>query len=166
MNEKKIEENSKPNHSSFKMTEKNVSCLFSSRNGLTLLLIVFVVIVLCMAILTQLDRKNKDIQQPVLEKDNEKITQELEQYPNLVKDIIIAHQSNQKSNNYLKTTTCQNYVDDALDKVLDLRVPNEYKEFHLKLVILLDKERTLCGQTDLNLNLEWEEFLSAYPGLQ
>jgi predicted PurR-regulated permease PerM len=82
------------------------------------------------------------------------------------KTIILSNyesESKEILNTFLNSNqACQERAQKALEQTLELIVPSEHKDFHLELVILLDKTLTNCENgLEVNSNKDWQNLLKS-----
>lgn len=143
----------------FKLTNSD---LFESPGKLMVFIAVFVTVILCAVILIQYDLNSKKASPCVVELESSK-TDLTQDYVDQIK-IILNEFLTKKNEQEFKTQ--QSYsilISQIMARVMNLTVPVDYKDFHLKLVVLLDKEKQNIaedGSVGEELEIGWNEFLS------
>jgi hypothetical protein len=119
------ENKNKNQHKHFKMTDE-ISEFFSSHKKIAIFVAVFLTIVLCMVILVINDKRieNKNTNYLVV---NEKVSSN--EYKIEAKQILEDFLQGEKSQEI------------TLENLLNLKVPAEYKDFHLDAVIYLESKK-------------------------
>ena len=152
------------NHKHFKLTEKNLSHIFEDHKKIAVWVAVFLVLILCVIILLFVDSENRVIK--FSEDGENKIKNVLaikENYEKQIKQILSNYIAIRESSEMLNKEYCKESVQKVFNDVLNLTVPVEYKDLHLRLVILLDKENLACGDYQHEkdkLNKEWEKIIN------
>lgn len=147
----------------FKLTDSD---LFESPTKLAIFIAVFVTVILCTLVLIQLDINNRTTSVEVANQQAEQVDL-VEDYKSGMKVVLNNFLLQRTEEEFEIVENYQNLVNQTLEKVLNLRVPADYKEFHLKLVVLLDKEiqNIEDGGLGKELEVEWNELLSSYTWL-
>lgn len=150
----------------FKLTDTD---LFQSPVKLAIFVAVFVTVILCTVILIQLDMKDGGINLAEVFHKKQPVIALSDNYQNQVSQILNDYLLIRNGQEFNQSEFCQNSVNQTVVKILDLKVPVDYKEFHLKLVVLLDKESKNCAEQDEmtkgELGEEWDELLDSYNWL-
>jgi len=148
----------------FKLTNSD---LFESPGKLMIFIAVFVTVILCAVILIQYDLNSKKASPDVVELESSK-TDLIQDYVDQIK-IILNEFLTKKNGQEFKTQ--QSYsvlISQVVVRVMNLTVPVDYKDFHLELVVLLDKEKqniTEDGSMGKELETGWNEFLNSHGWL-
>ena len=142
-------------HKHFKMSDE-ISDFFSSHKKIAVFIAVFITIILCVIVLVIIDNSNKKnfvFDQKFLDKQI-KIESGFAYKKNM--ELILEDFRSQEIS--------EESINSTLEDVLNLRVPNDYKEFHLDVVIYLEKENDV-----LNGNIakddaiaKWSEIVKKY----
>lgn len=155
-------------HNHFKLTDQDLSHIFNTPGKLTLFVAVFVTVILCTLILIQMDlqREEKSVQilsqADQIKRDNQLVM--IENYEKETRQILNSYLQKRTEPKFASPETCQSLVNQTITQVLNLIVPVDYKEFHLQLVVLLDKENQACLEGD-KLDEEWSGLLEKYVWL-
>lgn len=155
-------------HSHFRFTESDLSHIFQSPGKIALFVAVFVTTILCTLVLIQMDlqREEKSVQilsqADQIERDKQMVM--VENYEKETREILNNYLLQRTKPEFAKPEACQSLFNQTVEQVLNLVVPADYKEFHLQLVILLDKESQDCLEGD-KLDEEWKELLEEYEWL-
>ncbi len=162
-----MKENKNKQHKHFKFSEDKLSDNFDDHKKVAVWVGVFLILILCAVILIFIDwqeqKQNLNASQEELNK-NQNVLAIKENYEKEAKKIIEDYTALRDTQEMLVEHTCLVKVDYTLEKVFALVVPTEYKDFHLALVILLDKEKQACAdytQEKDELDGEWEEFINS-----
>jgi len=162
-------------HRHFQLTEKDAGHLLRHPGKIAFLSAVGVTIILCVLFVYRFANYplRGDLILPsnnsLSESENKISNPTKDEYENKIKIII---------NNYLDAkkissdnTSCQKKVGQTVNEILNLVVPLEMKTFHLRLVVLLDRDNQLCLATSneflnqKNIN-DWNLFLEEYNWLK
>lgn len=149
------ENKNKNTHKHFKMSD-GVDDFFSSHKKIAVFVAVFITIILCVIVLVVIDNnKNSSSSSLVNQK---KISANIDEYKQGMKTIL---------GNFRGSEITQESINSTLEDILNLRVPIDYKEFHLDAVIYLEKESDV-----LNGNIakddaiaKWSEIVKKYNWL-
>ena len=150
----------------FKLSDKNSHHLITHPNKLAILIAVFIVIIICVLILIQIDAKNNlgwFKTKPI------KNTEKLQNYPTEAKTILNDYLLRRANDDFKETEVCQGAVSETLNKFLALTLPAMYKEFHLAVVVILDKESQKCENylpAKNELDQAWQKLLTSYAWLK
>ncbi|MBU4360799.1 hypothetical protein KKA66_03045 [Patescibacteria group bacterium] len=147
-------------HKHFKVSDENTHHLIQHPGKLILFVAVFVTIILCVVILIQQDSKQNQeiIKQEEIKKESVQIENS---YTDQVKIILQNYLDARSAEDF----NCAQQVNSTVSQVLNLTVPIHLKEFHLELVVLLDKENANCETQSEDLDSEWQDFLDKYDWL-
>ena len=153
------------------MSDKNVHHIFKQTHKIAIFVAVFATVLLSVGILVWLGNKTNDVQyahlvakksQPTLKVVDQ--AQLISEHKKNIKQILAKYLMRRKE----VKTNCQQLIGLTVQQVLNLTVPTDFKGFHLKLVVLLDKENSICNKTgkfDENLDSEWKVLLGNYNWL-
>ena len=145
-------------HQHFKFSDEDVTHVFNSPSKLAIFVGVFVTIIICVVILVTLDLNKKRQSKQEIQ------VNLVEEYSSQAGEILNTFLVDRKKDEFLENDFCQQTIDSTASQILNLIVPTDYKEFHLKLVILLDQEMKNCEEKDekilQELDLSWEELIS------
>ncbi len=153
----------------FKLTDKDIHHIFNSPSKIAIFVAVFVTIVLCVFVLIQMDLKTSKKSVQILSQAEQTKSDAqavmIDNYKKEVKNILSKYLLQRKKKEFSASKACQSLVNQTVEQVLNLTVPVDYKEFHLKLVVLLDKENKNCSTGAGELDEEWKELLNEYEWL-
>ncbi len=164
-------------HKHFKLSDKGLHKFISKKSNLAIILLVFILMIVFVVVIAQnngLQTSKDNTIQP-----NNNIQNSSNSNKNQIKQVNLQEyqkQLNQLVNQYLnlrlthtQENTCSN-LESLLHSLLDLRVPLEYKDLHLNLVVLMDGEIELCKQGELenidNLSQKWYDLLKQHSWLE
>ena len=148
----------------FKLEDSNLGDIFHSPSKLTIFIAVFVVIVSCTIVLIKIDMHNMTAPAKSAKLSDEKNLL-IQSYTNEVKSAVNNFLAKRADNGFADQQAYADLINQTVGKILNLTVPVDYKEFHLKLVVLLDKESQNVnknGSLGNGLEKEWNEFLNEY----
>ncbi len=154
----------------FKLTDSDLSHIFKSPIKLAIFIAVFATVILCVVILIQLDLKSQNNIKRTENFQNkiQSQTSPVKNYQTNVKKILDDFLSQRTQEEFKNPKNYKNLASQTLKKILNLTVPADYKEFHLRLVVLLDKEIQNClksGSMNKELEKRWNKLLSEYSWL-
>lgn len=157
-------------HKHFKFTENSLSHVFEDHRKIAVWLGVFLILILCAVILLFVDSKNNIIK---FTKDGDNKTKNVlaikQNYEKETKKVLGDYIQVRNSEEMLEQEKCQEEINSTFEKILNLIVPAEYKELHLKTVVLLDKESSNCNSYEKikeELSSDWKELFNNYSWLK
>lgn len=157
-------ENQNP-HQHFKMTERDVSHIFSSHKKMAIFIAVMITVCFSAFLLVLNDKKEPANQVIVAEEksfnENQDDSSIKEKYQTAVKKIVADYLVQRKDFKDKDLLICQTAIKQTVESIMQLVVPAEFKKFHLELVIAMDQENNYCSLKnsfeDKEANLVWDE---------
>lgn len=161
-------------HRHFKMSDQDVSHIFSSPQKISFFIIIFIIIVACVYFIVKTNKPNNQ-NQIILPAENQNndatdSTRLSDTYQEQIKKIIPNYLSKRNSLNSEDAVACSNLIKDTATEVMQLTVPAEFKKLHLQLAVAIDQDNILCANEELNTandkKNDWQVILNQYTWLQ
>ena len=142
----------------FKLSDEDPTHIFDSHKKIAIFVAIFITVILCVVILLLVDENNKKSKNNFVENAQKKV-ELINEYKKEVKQIIKDFLVKRDLDEFKTKEDYQNFISSTLKNVLNLKVSVEFKDFHLNLVILLDKEIQNDGDLSAELEDEWNKLL-------
>lgn len=158
-------------HKNFRLTDAELTHFFASPLRFAVFIAVFVTIILCVAVLIQVELlNNKKVTNLEIIKQLTISQTDIElQYKQSVKGILNEYLQQRTQESFFNSATCIQFINSTVNKILGLTVSPSYKDFHLKLIVIFDQENKNCGTSEkINKELEksWSDLLNKYNWLK
>lgn len=161
-----MSEDYKP-HQHFKMSDEHAHHFVTRPHKLALLIGIFLTIVLCVAVIVFLNHKNQNNVSNSVPAEIPPVDQSV--LTNLYKNnltVIVQNYLSAWSTIDTDAQACLSLVNTSATQVLNLTVPKDFKELQLKLIIILDQQKTYCQalteSTATIVQNDWQKILTDY----
>lgn len=163
---------SEKRHTNFRFSDQDKTHIFGTPGKILFLVSVFLILVICVLFITQIKQPvNQNLSSnnsnPAIDDTNNSVT--LSDYESPTREIISQYLVDRETAEFSQSKFCEEKTNQALTRILNLRVPAEHKDFHLQTVVLLDKENKNCLTSDpeveQNLNQSWQNLLENFNWL-